>query len=57
MFQEEINDAVAAEEVVEKEYVDETLVCKDCGVLCIFPSLFSFLRCAAEFQLVHSFAP
>mgnify|MGYP003305111764 CR=1 FL=1 len=33
MFQEEINDAVevAAEEVVEKEYVDETLVCKDCG--------------------------
>ena len=31
MFQEEINDAVVAEEVVEKEYVDETLVCKDCG--------------------------
>ena len=33
MFQEEINDAVevAAEEVVEKEYVDETLICKDCG--------------------------
>ena len=28
MFQDEINEAVAVE---EKEYVDETLVCKDCG--------------------------
>ena len=34
MFQDEINEAVAVE---EKEFVDETLVCKDCGNECQVP--------------------